>query len=80
MQQLPRWQGILSSGGHCYTGTGKGTFPSSPPLAQHNVWVCTLLGSHTRKKESSEPFSMNSVMIMTGELLVTTPSRWMTLG
>lgn len=34
----------------------------------------------TRRKESSAQFSMNSVMIMTGRLLVTTPSRWMMLG
>lgn len=34
----------------------------------------------TLRKESSDPFSMNSVTIMTGRLLVTTPSRWMTLG
>lgn len=36
--------------------------------------------SLTLRKESSEPFSINSVMIITGLLLVTTPSRCMTLG
>ncbi len=34
----------------------------------------------TLRKESSAPFSMNSVTIMTGRLLVTTPSRRMMLG
>lgn len=38
------------------------------------IWLLTL------RKESRDPFSMNSVMIMTGLLLVTTPSRWMTFG
>lgn len=36
--------------------------------------------SFTLRKESRDPFSMNSVMIITGLLLVTTPSRWMMFG
>ena len=36
--------------------------------------------SLTRKKTSMEPFSINSVTIMIGLLLVTTPSRYITLG
>lgn len=35
---------------------------------------------HTLRKVSKEPFSMYSVMIMTGLLLVTTPCRKITLG
>ena len=34
----------------------------------------------TLRKESSAPFSMNSVTMSTGQLRVNTPSRWMTLG
>lgn len=34
----------------------------------------------TLKKESRAPFSMNSVRIMTGQLAVMMPSRWMMLG
>lgn len=44
------------------------------------VSVCVLRVTLTRRKESRAPFSINSVRIMTGQLAVMIPSRWMMLG
>lgn len=44
------------------------------------VIVCFCFFLLTLKKESSAPFSMNSVTIITGRLLVTTPSKRIMLG
>lgn len=49
-------------------------------LQGEEVTVVGESGCCTLRKESSDPLSMNSVTIMTGRLLVTTPSRRMTLG